>query len=135
MKGLQRTRRGVKSVLLHHLPACRPETRLLSADSAKRTQTWFIAFRKRSVRETSRLLWDKIHDTMAGLNSKCHVQSLRAWVRSYMVNMAETLDGTSFSITERNRYRMSASCAQEYSVLCILFGCWLPAILRPQEDK
>jgi hypothetical protein len=63
------------------------------------------------------------------------VPNLRAWARSYSERMLETLECTSFFVTENDLYGISPSPVEEGDILCILFGCKLPAVLRSQKDK
>ncbi|KAI7977208.1 hypothetical protein EIK77_005413 [Talaromyces pinophilus] len=64
-----------------------------------------------------------------------NVQNLQSWVVSYMLKMPQTLEDTCFFITKSGLYGISALCVEEGDVLCVLFGCRLPAILRPHKDK
>ncbi|GLB07759.1 hypothetical protein AtubIFM57258_003124 [Aspergillus tubingensis] len=69
------------------------------------------------------------------LISNQDVPNLQAWSMSYQKEIVQSLEDTSFFVTENDLYGISACCVEKHDILCVLFGCRLPAILRQREDK
>ncbi|TVY73385.1 Heterokaryon incompatibility protein 6 OR allele [Lachnellula suecica] len=59
---------------------------------------------------------------------------LKWWAKSWMKSAGSTIIGRRFFLSDSNLMGMCPNSAEPGDIICILLGCWVPVVLRPEGD-